>query len=284
MVILPEYIEVQFGWAVQQKYPTGSERTFTVTTNIDGSTPYRVLLVNMGQLEVHIGEHHWQLDSGSVLFLPPNVRLESMTHYMIKDCLVTAVGFRLLLFGNISIASLLQETTVWQPDDTRFHALTVFADTLLSVQALTSIPRDCILNGTTTAMVGLCWEALSLESVLNKLHPRMPSWLYLVMENIRHSPGMNVNELAERSGYSHSQFHRLFQQYVGVAPRVYLQQYRLDLAKRLLSTTEMQITEIAVHLGFTSASDFTRFFRRMSLETPSEYRASTTRMGMDVIP
>ena len=49
-------------------------------------------------------------------------------------------------------------------------------------------------------------------------------------------------------------------------------QKRLEEAKLLLSTTNLQISEIAYIVGFTSQSYFAQAFKRATLTSPSQYR------------
>jgi AraC family transcriptional activator of pyochelin receptor len=49
---------------------------------------------------------------------------------------------------------------------------------------------------------------------------------------------------------------------------------RLNLAKRLLSETDLTISEIAYKIGFDSRDGFVRCFRRKHNESPKEWRKS----------
>ena len=49
-------------------------------------------------------------------------------------------------------------------------------------------------------------------------------------------------------------------------------QKRLEEAKLLLSTTNLQISEIAYIVGFTSQSYFAQAFKKVTLTSPLQYR------------
>ena len=51
-----------------------------------------------------------------------------------------------------------------------------------------------------------------------------------------------------------------------------IRQRRLLDAKRLLSHSEMSVSEIGYHLGFEDPSYFSRFFRRYERCAPAEFR------------
>jgi AraC-like DNA-binding protein len=53
---------------------------------------------------------------------------------------------------------------------------------------------------------------------------------------------------------------------------------RLDIAKKLLSETDLTISEIAYKTGFDSRDGFARFFRRRFQESPRQWRKGTVLM------
>ena len=63
-----------------------------------------------------------------------------------------------------------------------------------------------------------------------------------------------------------------FKQYKGISPINYMIQKRLDEAKLLLSTTNLQISEIAYIVGFTSQSYFAQAFKKATNMSPLQYR------------
>jgi transcriptional regulator GlxA family with amidase domain len=54
---------------------------------------------------------------------------------------------------------------------------------------------------------------------------------------------------------------------------------RFEIAQQMLEDSAMEIIQIAVLLGYASASAFTRAFRRWSGTTPAHWRA--TAQGVD---
>lgn len=65
---------------------------------------------------------------------------------------------------------------------------------------------------------------------------------------------------------------RVFKEMAGTSPIVYLNQYRIQRSKELLSGTQLSITEIALRCGFNSTSYFNKLFFRYSGCTPKNYR------------
>lgn len=68
-------------------------------------------------------------------------------------------------------------------------------------------------------------------------------------------------------------FSRLFKEEVGVNFSVYLIMYRLNYAKKLLATNDLQISQIAFEVGYTNPGYFSRIFKKYMGMTPEEYRS-----------
>lgn len=83
---------------------------------------------------------------------------------------------------------------------------------------------------------------------------------------------ISVRELARQSGYSKDHFTRRFKEAIGRTPRQYINDVKLDQAKKLLRTTDMSVSQIASALGFCDAGYFTNFFCEKAGVTPSYYR------------
>jgi AraC family transcriptional regulator len=69
-------------------------------------------------------------------------------------------------------------------------------------------------------------------------------------------------------------FCRSFRKSVGMPPYRYLVTRRIERAKELLATTDKDVTEIALEVGFSSHSRFTTAFRRFVGYAPRTYRNS----------
>ncbi|MBR0709743.1 AraC family transcriptional regulator [Bradyrhizobium liaoningense] len=86
-----------------------------------------------------------------------------------------------------------------------------------------------------------------------------------------------VKDLASVACMSPAHFSRSFKAATGAAPHEYVSRQRLDLAKRLLSTSDRPLVDIAYAAGFSSQANFNRAFRKAVGTTPSLYRAQKGR-------
>ncbi len=101
-----------------------------------------------------------------------------------------------------------------------------------------------------------------------------PSALRRVREHIDRNLGEHIEiaDLAALTGLSPCHFSRAFKQSMGVPPHRYLISRRVQAAARLIETTDRPLFEIALDVGFSDQSHFTRFFSAQVGESPSQYR------------
>jgi AraC family transcriptional regulator len=100
-----------------------------------------------------------------------------------------------------------------------------------------------------------------------------PARLEVVLDYIESNLGRDIRlaELAEVVGLSTGRFCHAFRNSTGLSPHRYLIKRRIESAKFLLRRRGMDVTEIALGLGFNSQSHFSSAFRKMTGITPLRY-------------
>lgn len=86
------------------------------------------------------------------------------------------------------------------------------------------------------------------------------------------SENLGVPDLARQAGLSPSQFQREFRRVFGMTPGTYLQEVRLQAARRLLEHTTQPLSAIALDCGFHDQSHFTKRFKAATGLLPRAYR------------
>jgi transcriptional regulator GlxA family with amidase domain len=79
-------------------------------------------------------------------------------------------------------------------------------------------------------------------------------------------------ELARRAKVSMRSLNRRFVEATGLTPTDYLHRVRIEVAKRLLETTNLNVQEITVRVGYQDARSFSRLFRVGAGLSPRGYR------------
>lgn len=83
---------------------------------------------------------------------------------------------------------------------------------------------------------------------------------------------IDLEALAELSGYSYHHFRHLFKQITGYSPIKYILDKRLKSAAQYLEQLTLTILEISQECGFSNESQFSSMFKKYSGLTPSMYR------------
>lgn len=79
-------------------------------------------------------------------------------------------------------------------------------------------------------------------------------------------------DIAHYVGMSEDYLTHCFRQELGTTPVEYLNRYRVLQARHLLAESDKSITNIALEVGFSSSSYFSRVFRKEVGQSPEEYR------------
>jgi len=89
---------------------------------------------------------------------------------------------------------------------------------------------------------------------------------------IHYAVAAPVTELVERSGLPERTFKRRFTTATGYSPIVYVQQVRVEEAKRRLERTSEPVDTISYAVGYEDPASFRRLFKRITGVTPGAYR------------
>lgn len=95
--------------------------------------------------------------------------------------------------------------------------------------------------------------------------------LAIISEEIG-SEHLSLAYVAERVGMSPSRYSMLFPQEMNRNFKDYVSSLRINLAKQLLRTTDLQISAVAARVGYQNAYSFARFFKLNVGCAPNEYR------------
>jgi len=83
---------------------------------------------------------------------------------------------------------------------------------------------------------------------------------------------MSLAELAELMHLSPKYFANLFSDTMGVGPIAYVNRRRVQRAKEMLATSELNVKEIAAKVGFANPLYFSRQFGQIAGLSPTDYR------------
>jgi YesN/AraC family two-component response regulator len=86
------------------------------------------------------------------------------------------------------------------------------------------------------------------------------------------SQNLNVNMLCQELNISRTLLDKKLKGITGSSPREFIENIKLKQAARLLKDSDMNVSEIAYELGYSSPKYFTLRFKKMFGVTPTDYK------------
>lgn len=111
-----------------------------------------------------------------------------------------------------------------------------------------------------TANLTYCEDEQNQTTLL--VHAQAVERAIQVMHTHLHEP-LSLGDLAAAAYLSPSHFHRTFCHLTGVPPGEFLSALRFQMARRLLLTTTLSVTDVCFEVGYTSLGSFTSRFTRL---------------------
>jgi len=218
-------------------------------------------------------KHKFQFKEGDLVILPPS---PGLFQFMIETASVQIYRFE--LFDSVGIRSFCLREVSGQyvfhpasPDLLQAHFERLFL--LLETQderVMQRIPVEVF--------------AFISEAGRQCFHPNVPDTIKALQTEISSFPceDYSIADLAAVCGMSLRTFQRHFKKEVGCCPLSFVLIGRLNIARRLLQTTALSISDVAEYCRFKSLSHFTRTFKKYTGVTPREFQ--TMRNSADQYP
>lgn len=234
--------------------------------------PHRHQFVELAWLNQGSGTH--TIDTTSVPIAPGSLHIITPGQVHSWDPGTEAVDGTLVLFKEAFLAELgtpLPHLTggVAIPDShTAARIDRIIAELRIEIHS-NAADRKAVVRHLLAVLVALC----ARENLL-PAHPQSPltaEFQKVVRSNV--SAKLTVRECAARLHVTTTQLTDAVKADLGRTPGEYIRSQVTLEAKRMLSRTALSSAQISARLGFDDPSYFSRFFRRESGRSTSEYRA-----------
>lgn len=242
-----------------------------------------IIYIKQGALQITINGQDYQGTAGSIFLVNPRE-----LHLMGSSDLSVAYYTLLFPLEFISFQSRDElETTLLQP--LRSGQLIFeheISDTTLKNKLCSILDEITAINRETSSMKQLKTRILLLQFLQQIVE--YPSLIVpasgsktdmqkelLVYIQQHYTDKITLQDLAEHFHLSEKYISRYFKEHFYLTFSDYVNHLRLTHAKKLLETTELSVTEIALCSGFPNVSYFIRTFKTCYEKPPLKYRKST---------
>lgn len=239
-------------------------------------------LVLDGEVKVSTANQTQVFQKGEGFFLNSNV-LAAMDSDM--DCIMDSHLFHpVFLSGHFKSVF---ETKYLNPivqnrnlDMVAFRGTNTYQKQILNkLRQLGQLQKESNTEFQTRNLLSEIWLCL-LDEIKNAepniYHPqqknqdRILTMISFIQENFAEK--LTLEDIADSAAVSTRECLRCFKSSIRQSPMDYLIEYRVRTAKKMLETTDLSITDIALRCGFNSNSYFTKLFHRICGKTPNAYR------------
>ncbi len=90
------------------------------------------------------------------------------------------------------------------------------------------------------------------------------------------SEPIDMGRLSQEMFVSPSYLNRMFKRRFGTTPILYLNRYRMEVAREMLVQTDSKISAISSFVGLEDSKHFAKLFKRMTSLSPAAYRVTFT--------
>lgn len=230
---------------------------------------YLVIYCVDGAGWLQLGERHWDVGKGDILFIFP----ETNHGYGAAPDKPWSIHWAHFNGRHAADFLALAEVSVEAPlvsIGERFNLLALFNQILRTLQLGYS------LHFLISAAAGLhqVLSSVALQAIYapppHRKELNVQRIIQFMLENL--AEPCTLDRLAVEANASPSHFSRLFKKKTGYAPIDYFIRLKMQKACELLETTDQQVSEIGYALGYPDIYYFSRIFKKVVGLSPRQYR------------
>jgi AraC-like DNA-binding protein len=221
-----------------------------------------------GEVDFRLETKLYRIVPGTALLLPPHLP-HALSHIRDANQQYVLVHFRLpsettLLRAFPRVAHFSREDAAQVSQ--RLHAL-------LREWSARKPGSELTVSGILIEVLGLFWrnseksiEPVEVVSKAWRNIERVLPWIH----RKAHEP-LSIEEMSTRAGLSPAYFSKAFKEYTGNSPHAYLNSVRIEHACQLLTNVDLNVTEVAIRVGYPSVFAFSKTFRKFTGMSPSKW-------------
>lgn len=245
---------------------------------------FDIWYVLAGEGEIHINHIRYEVSPGTCCILRPGDYIEA---YQNLDNRITLIYFHFRLYNIDSEDYMIDDTSL--PPRYNIVSDRYWIEQFLHC-LLECADKDNELN---EEMVNHLLQMIMLQLFIkreqsDKTQPRHRHLMRKVAKhiesNVTRSLPITHEELAHLVSLSPRYVNQLFKKYSGYSLKEYITKERLDRARKLLTETNKNVTEVAEALGYKDIYWFSNQFKQLYGTSPSSYQRNARKSLQSSVP
>ena len=224
--------------------------------------------------EGHLNEDSCILKPNTIVLAKPGQRRYSKTHFK-------CYYMHYILDPQSKYYDLLMQAPNFYRIINGKTYLKIFEDLFYYLNILNMAPTSDLVQAKTIELFFFLLKDADANRQLPSFTFKKINTMQTILNYIEehYSDKLTLDLLANISGYSKNHFATIFKTIVGVSPQKYIEQVRIDNAKKMLLQTNSTLIDIAYKCGFPSQAYLNFIFKKHMHMTPLEYRKFQYRRG-----
>ncbi|MDA3798887.1 MAG: AraC family transcriptional regulator [Kiritimatiellae bacterium] len=219
---------------------------------------YEIILVTAGTVYLQVGDDRYQLQSGDIVVLKPDVLHRGYADTKEK------VEFYWLHFktNNFSLLSICDRLHL----ENSYKCINLFKQLLHTANTPGYSSRTAELY---TALIidELAFACKNGDNSGSSLAKQTAEWV-----RINSDKNISVLEVANHFKYNENYISKLFKKTFECGLKSYINDKKIEYAKNLLTSTNYSVKQIAHMMSYDDANLFIKFFKYHEQVSPTEYR------------
>ena len=236
---------------------------------------HELYYLEKGKTKYFIGNEIFLLEAGDMIFVPKNTfhKTDNSDESGVERILFTFDDETLGEDAQKHLRPLYEQKLIRMPPDRQYEVQTLFHHLATEERKKETDYQE---------MQQLYFRQLLIlisRCVQNRSIPNLDSTLNLVQNIAKYisehvSEDLSLASLSKRYALSACYLSRIFGEVTGIGLNEYINISRVTEAEKLLQTTEMSITDIALACGYNDSNYFAAVFKRIKGITPKKYALS----------
>ena len=231
-----------------------------------------------GGFDIMMDKKSYRVEAGHVTFIPSMCSHAVPSQEGDRNVITIIVGMALLKKYFNEFSHLASAPAVYDLNKPEMQKIRELFWECVAVLRSEDEGVELLLTGNVYKIAAYLLQVLSNEGerTISKVDLRKVENVEKALDLIHYhyKEPITVEYAAEITGYSKSNFCKIFKKVVGESFHQALNRRRADNAAGLLKASDMSVADIATEVGFSESKAFCRVFKSVYGKTPGEYRKS----------